>query len=137
MWSLQPLDSSIGSFPPGTGWLDQHRSGKAYLWCCCWLQAAASCLFFLKLIKGVIWTSLQFLVVCKKHQSRNVHQADAPAYSSCNLKRAVRRDSGSDNWFAPPPPPLFWMCCWLVERDVFYFTLGDKPLGNECMWVHS
>lgn len=29
------------------------------------------------------------------------------------------------------------MCCWLVDRYLFYFTLGDKPFGNEYMWVYS
>lgn len=118
-WPLQPLDSSIGSFLPGTGWLDQHRSGKACLWHCWWPQAAASCHFFLKLIKGVIWTSLQFLIVCRKDQSRNVKQADAAAYSSCNLVRAVRGDSRSGDRFALSFP--FYFGCavgLLIETSV-------------------
>ena len=54
----------------------------------------------------MIWTSLQFVVVCRKDQSRNVKQADALAYSSCNLTRAVRRDSGSRDSFALFPAIL-------------------------------
>lgn len=66
-----PVDSSTGSFPPGTGQLGQCRSEKACLWGC-WLQAAASCHFFLKLIKGVVWASLQFPAVHGKDQNTSI-----------------------------------------------------------------
>lgn len=111
--------------------LDQHRSGKACLWCCCW-QPATSCCFFLKLIKGVIWIFLQFLTVRRKDQSRNVKQADVTAYSSCNQDL-------SEGPLAVRTGLLF---LFLSILDVgllidICFTLSDRPLGTEYMWVCS
>lgn len=92
--------------------------------------------FFLKLIKVGILTSFQFLVICRKDQSRNVKQADAVAYSSCNLARAVRRDSGTEDRFALYFPFCFRCAVGLLkETSVLLHSLSDTVLGN--MWVDS
>lgn len=129
-----PVNSSTGSFPPGTGQLGQHRSEKACLWGC-WLQAATSCHFFLKLIKGVIWTSLQFPAVCGKDQSTSIKWAEIVVNSSWSLARAARRGSGCTDRFLLSFP--LGMCCWLVHRDTCFSLLSDKPLGSDSVWVHS
>lgn len=129
-----PVDWSTGSFSPGTGHLGQYRSEEACLWGC-WLQAAASCHFFLKLIKVVVCTFLQFPAVCGKDQSRSIKQAEAVVYSSWSLARADRRDSGCTHRSVRFFP--LGMCCWLVHRDICFTLLSDKPLGRDCVWVHS
>lgn len=84
----------------------------------------------------MIWTSLQFLVVCRKDQSRNVKQADAAAYSSCNLVRAVRSDSGGGDRFALSFPFSFGCAVGLLT-DTSVLLRSECQTQSANHWARS
>lgn len=99
--------------------------------CGAWLQAAASCHFFLKLIKGVLWFP-SVSCRCGKDPRRSIEQVKGWCVcSSWRLAGAVRRDSGCADSFVLALP--LGMSCWLIQRHLFHSaewqSIGQRLWG--------